>query len=145
MFVERIHCQPLYHGLYEWDYMDPEDCAEELEEYRRNELQTIDRLGAGLSLAWRGWEASTLLSPPPDWRSHEFQSAARWQGKLCAATLVSHDGFFPVPYRDADGVERPAECSEANVVDATLLGEGLLPERIRKIIDWEKVARPMVF
>ena len=145
VFVERIHCEPLNHGLYEWSYMDPEDCPEELQDHRQRELRTIERLEVGLSFAWPHWKTPTLLTPPPDWRSPELQDPARWQGNLCAAILCSHDDFFPVPYRDDDGVEQPADCSEAHVVYTTLLGEGLLPERIRSIIDWERVARPAVF
>lgn len=143
--VERIHCQPLNFGLYMWSYMDPEDCPKDLQEHRRGELKTIKRLEAGLSRAWPYWKKPTLLTPVPDWRSRELQDPARWQGNLCAATLCSHDDFFPVPYRGDDGDETPADYSEAHVLYTTLLGEGLLPERIRNLIDWETVARPAVF
>lgn len=145
VFVERIHCQPLNDGLHEWSYMEPEEWRKELEQHRQDELETLERLKAGLALSWPNWSAPTVLTPTPDWHSRELQNAARWQGNLCAAILCSHDDFFPVPYRGADGVETPADYSEAYVVYTTLLGEGVLPERIRNIIDWEGVARPALF
>jgi hypothetical protein len=123
----------------------PEYCTDELAETHRDELESIERLGIQLSLVWRDWESPVLLTPPPDWRSHEFQDPPRWQGKLCAATLTSLDDFFPVPYRNEDGIEVPADYSEARVIYATFRGEGPLPERIRRGLDWEKVAKPTIF
>ena len=54
------------------------------------------------------------------------------------------DDFFPIPFRDG-GAPQPADYSEADVLYATRLGEGPLPQRIRDAIDWERVARPQLF
>ena len=143
--VERLHSQPLYDGMLEWSFMDPEDWADELAEYHREELERTERLATTLALVWPRWESPVLLTPPPDWRKPEFQHPARWQGTLWAATLRSLDDFFPVPYRESDGTQRPAEYSEADVIYATRLGEGPLPARIRSGIEWEQIARPTVF
>jgi hypothetical protein len=143
--VRRLHSQPLYYGLLEWSFMDPEDWADELAEAHRDELERTEHLGIQLSLMWLHWESPVLLTPPPDWRSAEFQNPPRWQGNLCAATLTSLDEFFPAAYRNDDGTEVPADYSEASVIYATLRGEGPLPERIRRGIDWEKVAKPKLF
>jgi hypothetical protein len=142
--IERLHSQHLYHGVLEWCPMDPEDSADELAEYHRKELDAAQRLAKDLALLWPGWKSPTMLTPTPDWRDPEFQHGSRWQGHLWAATLRSPDDFFPIPFRGG-GAPQPADYSEADILYATRLGEGPLPQRVRDAIDWERVAKPQLF
>ena len=95
--IERLHSQHLYHGVLEWDPMDPEDSADELAEYHRKELDRAQRLAKDLALLWPGWKSPTMLTPTPDWRDPEFQHGSRWQGHLWAATLCSPRRLLPDP------------------------------------------------
>jgi hypothetical protein len=143
--VEAFYCYPLWAGMLEWGFMDPEESQEELEEFHRDELEMIEATAAHLTSLWPGWEPWTLITPTPDWRDPEFQQPRRWQGNLCAARLRSVDDSFPVPYRGDDGHEEPAQGSEASVMYTTWLGEGYFPERIARMINWEQVAQPIIF
>jgi hypothetical protein len=143
--VERLYARPLYEGILEWSFMEPDEYSDILTEFHCEELEKIEQLGIYLGFMWSGWEPWTLLTPLPDWKDAEFQNPARWQGNLCAATLTSWDSFFPIPYCDGDEqTEEPADYSEASVIYLTRLGEGPLPERIRSTIAWEQVAKPMM-
>lgn len=138
--VGHICSQPLDEGLLEHSYMDPEEWADWLQDMREEELGRIEELRQHLTAMW-GREEWTVLTPPPHHADAAFQSPERLFGRLCAAIFRSWDDFFPTPYRDEMG-ESSADFSEACVIYAVGRSEGLLPERIRREISWEDVARP---
>ena len=137
--VQDLCTRPLNPGLLEHCYMEPEEWRDELEDIRKTELQTISAFTKAVSAMW-GRSDWTLLSPTPSCDDPAFQAPERINGRLCAAVLQSRDDF-PVPYRGNAGPE-PADYSEACVIYVAGMSDGLLPESVRALIRWERVAKP---
>ena len=141
--IERLHSQHLYHGVLEWD-----PWTRGLRDDSRSTTGRSWTRPSGSRRTSRsfgpGGSRPPCSRPRRTRRDPEFQNGSRWQGHLWAATLCSLDDFFPIPFRGG-GAPQPADYSEADVLYATRLGEGPLPQRIQDAIDWERVARPQMF
>jgi hypothetical protein len=138
--VEYLHSQPLYAGLmmFSLEHMPPEEIDPMFADFHKHEKKAFRDLEKHLTKLWEPIEAPwAVLTPVPDQRSREFRYGQRLSLRLCAAVLESQDAGFPLAGE--------MDYSQARIIYTAMQSEGLLPQRIRSLIDWEQAARPCSF
>jgi hypothetical protein len=131
LHLEYLWWQSLNVGLLEYSLDDHETLREITEE-------SIDALMSRLVSPLPNRERWSLITPVPTYDDDESCRHDVVRGRLCAGVLRSYDDYFP-------GLDEPDSWnyySEANLVWITRRGEGILPPRVRALIDWEEVATP---
>ena len=130
LHLQTLWWQVLNPGLLEYSFDEPEFLREITEE-------EVDALMNRLGSLFPNRDRWTLVTALPTYEDAESRTHEAVQGRLCAGVLRCYDDYFP----GLEDLETYDYYSEANLVWITRKGEGLLPSRVRALIDWEAVAK----